>query len=271
MLQLLLSLCYISAASDVAMDDDALVEAVENTIGECSDIVEEVGDFLSIFEMPDTRRTEEEDEDEGLSVEVTEKLKTCRAIIDAVTSFRPIQSHPTKSWGYITLRWEEMNWLKKELSFKSKSIRMTPLYVASEDGDTATEFHSACDDKGPTVTIVESRKGNVFGGYSDISWTSATGYVSSSNTFLFRLRPNMQRYDVQTGRKAYAIYQNPSYGPIFGYSHDLRIANSALRTIDSYSNGGNTYVFPSSSSYELNDGTKNFQVKDYVVLQALYM
>jgi len=274
MLQLLMSLCYISAASDEPIDDDALVKGVENTLGECSDIVEAVGDFLSIFETPDGRRRaeEEEDEDESLSVAVTEKLETCRAIIDAVTSFHQVQFHPTQSWGYITLQWEELHWLNKELSFSSISIDMTPLFVASEDGDAATAFHSACDGKGPTVVIVQSTNGNVFGGYSDLSWTSSSGaYASSSNTLLFRLRPNMQRYDVKKDSVAYAIYRRATNGPTFGRGADLKIASSALSNTDSYTNGGNTYVFKGTQDYELNGGTKNFQVKDYVVLQALHV
>jgi len=261
-------LCYISAASDEAIDDDILVEGLENTLAECSDILEAVGDFLTIFETPDdTRRREEEDE--SLSVEVTEKLGTCRAIIEAVTSFRHIQWYQTKSWGHITLQWEELHWLKKELAFSSKSIGMTPLFVASEDGDAATKFHSACDGKGPTVVIVESTNGNVFGGYSDLSWTSSSTYVRSSNSFLFRLRPNMQRYNVKAGSTGHALFHRSDYGPTFGGGPDLYIVNSALSSTSSYTNGGNSYVFPSYPNYELNDGTKNFQVKDYVALQAI--
>jgi len=268
MLPFIWALCYFSAASEEAIDDDALVAGVEDTLGECSDIVEAVGDFLAIFETPDDRRREEEDE--SLSVEVTEKLGTCRAIIDAVTSFPKIQLYPTQSWGHITLKWEELHWLKKELSFSSKSIGMTPLFVASEDGDAASKFHSACDGKGPTVIIVQSTTGNVFGGYSDVSWTSSSGaYATTSNSFLFRLRPNMQRYDVKTAKVGNAIYQRSSYGPIFGGGHDLYIASSALSNTYSATNGGHSYVFPSYPNYELNDGTRNFQVKDYIALQAL--
>jgi len=267
MLQLLLSLCYISATSDEAIDDDALIEGIENRLDECHDIVEAVGDFLSIFETPDARRRKEEDE--SLSDVITEKLETCRAIIDAVTSFRQKLQPPTKTWGYITLQSEELNWLKRELSFSSKNIGM-PLFVASEDGDAASDFHSACNGKGPNVVIVESTDGNIFGGYSDLSWTSSSAYAASSNTFLFRLRPKMQRYNVKTERRSYAIYPKSSYGPTFGGGHEIYIAHSALSNTNSYTNGGHTYLFSSSANnYELNDGTKNFRVKDYVVLQAL--
>jgi len=258
----------ISATSDGEIDDDTLVEGVENTLGECSDIVEAVGDFLTIFETPDNNRRRAEEND-SLSVGVTEKLGTCRAIIDAVTTFREIQLYPAMTWGRITLQWEELHWLKKELAFSSKSIGMTSLFVASEDGDAASKFHSACDGKGPTVIIVESTNGNVFGGFTDLSWTSSNGYKTSSNTFLFRLRPNMQRYNVMTAKRGNAVYHGLNYGPTFGGGHDLYINNLALSSTSSYTNGGHSYVFPSYPNYELNDGTKNFKVEDYVALQAI--
>ena len=45
------------------------------------------------------------------------------------------------------------------------------LFRASQD-DFATEtFHSKCDNKGPTVTIVKSGN-NIFGGFTEISWDS---------------------------------------------------------------------------------------------------
>ena len=45
------------------------------------------------------------------------------------------------------------------------------LFRASRDGFTAQAFHSKCDNKGPTVTIVKSGD-NIFGGFTEISWTS---------------------------------------------------------------------------------------------------
>ena len=44
-------------------------------------------------------------------------------------------------------------------------------YRGSEQSFSATSFHSNCDNKGPTVTLVRVNE-NVFGGYTDKSWTS---------------------------------------------------------------------------------------------------
>ena len=45
------------------------------------------------------------------------------------------------------------------------------LMRASQDGFQVQTFHSKCDNKGPTVTIVKSGN-NIFGGFTEISWSS---------------------------------------------------------------------------------------------------
>ena len=45
------------------------------------------------------------------------------------------------------------------------------LFRASRDGFAASAFHSKCDNKGPTVTVVKSFA-NIFGGFTETPWTS---------------------------------------------------------------------------------------------------
>ena len=45
------------------------------------------------------------------------------------------------------------------------------LFRASRDGFAALAFHSKCDNKGPTVTVVTSG-GNIFGGFTGNAWKS---------------------------------------------------------------------------------------------------
>ena len=47
-------------------------------------------------------------------------------------------------------------------------------FRASEDWYSARAFHAACDNKGPTVTLVRVGD-NVFGGYTDKSWNGDAG------------------------------------------------------------------------------------------------
>lgn len=38
------------------------------------------------------------------------------------------------------------------------------------DGFSANEFHSRCDGKGPTLAVLKSEYGKVFGGFTGLSW-----------------------------------------------------------------------------------------------------
>ena len=44
------------------------------------------------------------------------------------------------------------------------------LYRASEHEYSAESFHEYCDDKGPTLIVIKSSEGYIFGGYTTQSW-----------------------------------------------------------------------------------------------------
>lgn len=57
------------------------------------------------------------------------------------------------------------------MSWLPEGAACSPLYLASADGKTAKDFHRCCDNKGPTLLVIESGK-YVFGGYTSKSWFS---------------------------------------------------------------------------------------------------
>ena len=58
-------------------------------------------------------------------------------------------------------------WLSGTLT--SASHNYTLIYRASRNGWAASNFHSCCDRKGPTVMVVKSGN-NIFGGYTEQQW-----------------------------------------------------------------------------------------------------
>ncbi len=50
------------------------------------------------------------------------------------------------------------------------------LYRASEHGYTAESFHEYCDNKGPTLIVIKSSEGWIFGGYTTKSWSGECIY-----------------------------------------------------------------------------------------------
>jgi len=259
-----LYLFLISKASKLS--DKALVVAVEDTFEECASILQAVDDFIVEIHDDDVRRRDEKNAVQ-LANQVENKLDSCGIILDVAENFRKqyfMQPIP----GKINLEDRESRYVNSLL--KPQSMKMGEvLFVASRDGQRASDFHSACDNRGATVVIVETKEGAMFGGYSDISWGSSTKWVASTKSFLFRLRPSMKQYKIQSARTTKAIYHHSSYGPTFGGGHDLTIKDNPLTSRSSATNGGNTYVFPTNPSYELTNGIQIFLVKDYVVLKAM--
>ena len=52
----------------------------------------------------------------------------------------------------------------------NKEIKFELLFWKSKDGSNASYFHKYCDNKGPTLTLIHTNKGKIFGGYTPINW-----------------------------------------------------------------------------------------------------
>ena len=66
------------------------------------------------------------------------------------------------------------NYLRKWLGY---NYDMKLLYRASEHGYTAKSFHECCDNKGPTLIVIKSSGGWIFGGYTTRSWSGYCIYL----------------------------------------------------------------------------------------------
>ena len=95
------------------------------------------------------------------------------------------------------------------------------------------KFHSLCDGKSKTITVIKTTTGYILGGYTSISWTSSGGsYIKDSTAFLYSLTnpSNMSlKLPVLTCATCYGVYITSSAGPSFGYggpaTADLYIAD----------------------------------------------
>ncbi|XP_044171458.1 uncharacterized protein LOC114970560 isoform X2 [Acropora millepora] len=119
---------------------------------------------------------------------------------------------------------------------------------ASLHGWAVRTFHSLCDNKGPTVTIVKDTNNNTFGGYTSIPWRSGNRYKNDPKAFLFSLKnpTNNPRKLLQLdSSSSHSVYDGANYGPTFGHHHDLYIADSANMNSNSHEWLGDTYTVPS--------------------------
>ena len=66
---------------------------------------------------------------------------------------------------------------------------MTLHYRGSTDGWMAEDFHRNCDNKGPTLTLLQIQDGDCIGGFTNQSWSSPEDgeWKTDPGTFLFNL------------------------------------------------------------------------------------
>ncbi|XP_022808926.1 uncharacterized protein LOC111345899, partial [Stylophora pistillata] len=144
------------------------------------------------------------------------------------------------------------NWLSRVV--QSQSSYWKRCWRASVDGWPASTFHSLCDNKGPTVTIIRVGK-YIFGGYTSSSWTSGCSWLCRSTAFLFSLvnKPGWGPVKLsQPGQhdsySSYTTYGCSHRGPSFGGAHDIYIPYHASNT-KSESQLGYTYSPPTGYNY----------------------
>ena len=123
------------------------------------------------------------------------------------------------------------------------------LYRVSRDTASPGKFHMRCDNKGPTLMIIKTIEGYVFGGFNPISWVSEYMYNETDNAYLFSLTDGKYRKPlkcpVYKTMKKFAIKQNENdFSPGFGETDnaDLFIAFKNLK--NSYSRLDNVYKCP---------------------------
>ncbi len=87
--------------------------------------------------------------------------------------------------------------ISKLMSLSEFSInkKWNLIYKGSKNGFKSSDFHSKCDDKPNTLVIIKSKNGNVFGGYTEKSWSNIDSMSSmyehidklDSSAFIFSL------------------------------------------------------------------------------------
>ncbi|KAF2077889.1 hypothetical protein CYY_000767 [Polysphondylium violaceum] len=144
----------------------------------------------------------------------------------------------------------------------SKIHKFTLLYRASENDFNAVMFHTKCDYKGPTITIIETTDGYVFGGYNSQDWKSKNTYYGDNKCFIFTLR---NRHDFKPTKYITTmdncIGDYSSLGPIFTdiniYGKENSYQDFPLKFNDTTFKGKSTLT-----------PFKDFIIKEYEVYQC---
>ena len=169
---------------------------------------------------------------------------------------------------------EEKEFLLKLLG--NKRLVTTLLFKGSIHGWSAKEFHSRCDDRGPTISLFKIKDGDCIGGYTNAQWKSCSGkYVSDKFAMLFNL--SFQRYFPNLG-SGKEIYCHNSCGPCFrgGEGSELGASNEPFNSDNyciSYANktGYGIQVDGAGTNMLSNKKDKWFTISELEVWEVKYL
>ncbi len=135
----------------------------------------------------------------------------------------------------------------------TESNHGTLLYRATRDGFEASSFHSKCDGKAKTITIIKTKDNYVFGGYTDVSWHSTCNWKTDAAAYIYSLRrngvSNLSKHNILAIETA--ICCRESFGPTFGGGFDIFICDRSDVMKGSFTN-------PSGLNY------KDLTIKTYL-------
>jgi hypothetical protein len=161
----------------------------------------------------------------------------------------------------------------------SPLVEWSLVYRASEQGFSAADFHSFCDNKVNTLTIVKTTRGCVFGGFTQCKWKPPTppniGYKFDQLAFIFSLvNGDNTPVKMNTLDGHNAIFCKSTQGPTFGYGHDLCISDNSNCNEQSFSRLGlthahPTYAYGSAEAKCFLAGSEYFQVAEIEVFQSI--
>ena len=93
------------------------------------------------------------------------------------------------------------------------------IFRASEHHFSSKSFHRHCDNKGPTLIVIKSTQGYIFGGFTTQSWNTSNSPKADPNAFIYSLRNpfNVEPTQLTLREKSrVAITCKKENGPFFG-------------------------------------------------------
>ena len=151
-------------------------------------------------------------------------------------------------------------------SLKNLRVGYKLIYRASEHGDNAEDFHEKCDDYEGSLVIIKTKDGNIFGGYTSISW-DPEDEAEKKDEYAFVFSLNLDKLYFESGEKEYSIFCDRSKGPCFV---GMFAVQEHILKSKSYINPWGIQCFSGeNSNYEINQGKSDFFIEELEVFQVI--
>ena len=163
--------------------------------------------------------------------------------VDEVEVFA-VQSWPSSSPHFLDTvlldpkqQWQLAHWIREADPPKGQSFEL--LFRSTRDGFCKQAFHKLCDEKGPTVVVARKSDGDLFGGYTEMSWNTKKGWKQCRRAFLFTYAsstsgPQACKYPVKIPDRGSSKYPvrgilcDSNHGVTFGKIYGYELQDMAL-------------------------------------------
>jgi hypothetical protein len=164
----------------------------------------------------------------------------------------------------------------REMHPKINNIYFNLVYRATEDGDKAADFHNKCDKIGPNITLIKTKKGFIFGGFTFKNWEHMPRDIdvnkpnlgsASRDARAFGFSVSSQKIYNNEKPNEFAIWCNRNFGPTFK-NNLFQIFDSCLRKGGYCSIRSNSHFGGQFSDYEISGGESRFKVEELEVYEV---
>ena len=151
-----------------------------------------------------------------------------------------------------------------ETWLNNRKFEVELLFRKSRDGSTPNDFHNKCDNKGITITFIETTKGYKFGGYTELEWDKSEKNKKDKSAFLFSFNNN-QKYTNRNENGSITCCSNE--GPRFGYIYPEIYLPKTLDKGQSFDNESSIFL----RNRLLTNGEEYWDVKELEVYKITYL
>ena len=200
------------------------------------------------------------------------EIRICSIYKDLEGEWTKIQKVKTLDFDSNILKQEERIGVFLEKIYEwSGYKRMELIYRGTRDGSGANIFHNKCDNQGPTICLYKNEKGNIFGGFTSISWSNNGEDKSDPNCFIFTLTNihNTEPTKFPNSNSSCCVYHNSTHGPYFGRDIGIyeELINKDCCTDFPYYYKDNLSKGKSIFTGDLNNKNGYFKIKEIEVLK----
>ena len=163
----------------------------------------------------------------------------------------------------------------REMHPRINNISFNLVYRATEDGDKAADFHKKCDRIGPNITLIKTKKGFIFGGFTFKNWEHMPRDIdvnkpnlgsASRDSRAFGFSVSNQKVYNNDKPNEFAIWCNKNFGPTFK-NNLFQIFDSCLRKGGYCSIRSNSHFGGQLYDYEISGGESRFRVEELEVYE----